>query len=91
MLSADGSTQVGKISKEWSGIGKELFTDADTFGISFPMDLDVKIKAVLVGAVLLIVSTAISRVNMLSRGSYNINRNEGIKTKDNLSNSKSLA
>lgn len=54
VLSADGSTQVGKISKNWSGIGREMFTDADTFGISFPMDLDVKIKAVLLGAVFLI-------------------------------------
>ena len=33
---------------------KEAFTDADNFGISFPMDLDVKIKATLLGAVFLI-------------------------------------
>ena len=35
--------QVGKITKQWSGIGKELFTDADNFGVSFPKDLDVKV------------------------------------------------
>ena len=55
-MSEDGSTQVGKISKQWSGFLKETFTDADMFGVSFPMDLDVKIKAVLIGAVFLIVS-----------------------------------
>jgi hypothetical protein len=48
--------RVGKISKQWSGLAKEMFTDADNFGISFPMDLDVRIKAVLLGAVFLIVS-----------------------------------
>jgi len=52
--SADHSQQVGKISKQWSGLGKEWFTDADNFGVSFPMDLDVKMKAVMIGAVFLI-------------------------------------
>ena len=36
-------SQVGKISKQWSGLGKEVFTDADNFGINFPLDLDVKV------------------------------------------------
>lgn len=35
---------------------REMFTVADMFGINFPRDLDVKIKAVLLGACLLIVS-----------------------------------
>lgn len=56
VLSADGDVQVGKISKQWSGLAKEAFTDADNFGITFPMDLDVKMKATLLGAVFLIVS-----------------------------------
>lgn len=56
MLSPDGSTQVGKISKQWTGLAKEAFTDADNFGITFPIDLDVKMKATLLGAVFLIVS-----------------------------------
>ncbi|XP_074653998.1 phospholipid scramblase 2-like isoform X2 [Tubulanus polymorphus] len=52
--SSDGSTQVGKISKQWTGLVKEYFTDADNFGVQFPMDLDVKMKAVMLGAVFLI-------------------------------------
>uniref|UniRef100_A0A1I8H9U7 Phospholipid scramblase n=1 Tax=Macrostomum lignano TaxID=282301 RepID=A0A1I8H9U7_9PLAT len=40
--------------KQWSGFIREYFTDADNFGVSFPMDLDVKIKAAMVGAVFLI-------------------------------------
>lgn len=55
VMTLDGK-EVGNISKKWSGFGKELFTDADNFGISFPVDLDVKIKAVLLGACFLIVS-----------------------------------
>ncbi|XP_039445017.1 phospholipid scramblase 2-like isoform X7 [Culex pipiens pallens] len=46
--------QVGKISKQWSGIAREMFTDADHFGINFPMDLDVRVKATLLGALFLI-------------------------------------
>lgn len=52
--SKDGQTEVGKISKQWSGLLREYFTDADNFGVSFPMDLDVKMKAVMLGAVFLI-------------------------------------
>merc|ERR1739848_689421 len=54
VLSPDGSTEVGKISKQWTGLLKEAFTDADNFGISFPMDLDVRMKATLLGALFLI-------------------------------------
>lgn len=48
--------EVGKISKQWSGLAREMFTDADFFGITFPMDLDVRMKAVMLGACFLIVS-----------------------------------
>nr|XP_046914092.1 phospholipid scramblase 2-like isoform X2 [Dermatophagoides farinae] len=54
VLSNDGETKVGKISKQWSGLAREMFTDADRFGIQFPNDLDVTIKAVLLGATFLI-------------------------------------
>lgn len=47
---------VGKISKQWMGFVREAFTDADNFGIQFPLDLDVKMKAVMLGACFLIVS-----------------------------------
>lgn len=53
VMTLDGQ-QVGRINKQWSGLAREMFTDADHFGISFPMDLDVKIKAVLLGACFLI-------------------------------------
>ncbi|XP_036337947.1 phospholipid scramblase 2-like isoform X1 [Rhagoletis pomonella] len=53
VVSLTGET-VGKISKQWSGLARELFTDADFFGINFPMDLDVRMKAVLLGATFLI-------------------------------------
>ncbi|XP_055703240.1 phospholipid scramblase 2 [Phlebotomus papatasi] len=53
VLTRDGQ-QVGKVSKQWSGLAREMFTDADHFGINFPMDLDVRMKAVLIGACFLI-------------------------------------
>lgn len=52
----DETCAVGRISKKWSGFVQEMFTDTDNFGISFPMDLDVKMKAVMIGACFLIVS-----------------------------------
>ncbi|KAM8897277.1 phospholipid scramblase 2-like [Spinachia spinachia] len=54
LKSKDGDKPIGRISKQWSGLLKEVFTDTDNFGIQFPMDLDVKIKAVLMGACFLI-------------------------------------
>ncbi|KAF5291764.1 hypothetical protein FQA39_LY14252 [Lamprigera yunnana] len=54
VLSANGSTKVGKIYKQWSGALKETFTDADNFVITFPLDLDARMKAVLLGACFLI-------------------------------------
>jgi len=55
VYSRDGETKVGKISKQWSGLLREAYTDTDNFGINFPMDLDVKMKAVMLGACFLIV------------------------------------
>ena len=34
IFSASTEAEVGKISKQWSGFAKELFTDADNFGVS---------------------------------------------------------
>ncbi|EPQ11468.1 Phospholipid scramblase 2, partial [Myotis brandtii] len=63
--SLDEENVVGKISKQWTGFVREAFTDADNFGIQFPLDLDVKMKAVLLGACFLIVS-----IFLLSLGIY---------------------
>ena len=46
--------EVGKITKKWSGMLKEAFTDADNFGVQFPPGLDVQTKSILLGAVFLI-------------------------------------
>ncbi|KAA3675517.1 uncharacterized protein DEA37_0006232 [Paragonimus westermani] len=54
VLSANGTAEVGRITKQWTNIIQEYLTDADNFGVSFPMDLDVKVKATLIGAVFLI-------------------------------------
>ncbi|XP_053379773.1 phospholipid scramblase 2-like isoform X2 [Mercenaria mercenaria] len=50
----DGETEVGKIQKQWGNLLQEMFTSADNFGVTFPMDLDVKMKAVMIGATFLI-------------------------------------
>lgn len=53
VMTMDG-TVVGKVTKQWSGVAREAFTDADNFGVNFPIDLDVRIKTVLLAAVFLI-------------------------------------
>lgn len=54
VIAPDKNTTVGKISKERTGLIKEMFTRADNFGVTFPMNLDVKSKAAMIGAVFLI-------------------------------------
>ena len=54
VLTLDSEKQIGKITKQWTNLVQEIFTDADNFGVTFPMDLDVKVKATLLGAVFLI-------------------------------------
>ena len=49
-----GGQELGKITKKWSGLVKESFTDADNFGITFPKGADLAQKAILLGAVFLI-------------------------------------
>ncbi|MBN3308013.1 PLS1 scramblase, partial [Amia calva] len=56
ILTLDETAKIGKISKQWTGLLREVFTDADNFGVQFPMDLDVRMKAVLIGGCFLIVS-----------------------------------
>ena len=50
----DGEVEYGKITKKWSGLLKEGITDADNFGVMFPAEWDVKLKALFLGAVFLI-------------------------------------
>ncbi|XP_039616496.1 phospholipid scramblase 1-like isoform X2 [Polypterus senegalus] len=54
VLALDGISEVGMITKQWGGILREAYTNADNFGVQFPMDLDVKVKAVMLGACFLI-------------------------------------
>lgn len=55
IVTMDEVSKIGKISKQWTGLLREAFTDSDNFGIQFPMDLDVRMKAVMIGACFLIV------------------------------------
>jgi hypothetical protein len=50
----EGERVQGRIVKRWSGIGKEVFTDADNFGVEFPQGWDVNRKAILLAAVFLV-------------------------------------
>jgi uncharacterized protein YxjI len=50
----DDSKAYGQITKKWSGILKESFSDADNFGVTFPSDWSNEQKALFLGAVFLI-------------------------------------
>ncbi|GAU91053.1 hypothetical protein RvY_03382-1 [Ramazzottius varieornatus] len=50
----DGKTVVGQVTKQWSGFLQEYMTDADNFAISFPLGLDVNVKATLLAMCILI-------------------------------------
>ena len=53
MLALDGH-KIGRVTKEWAGLLQETISDADNFSVTFPLDLDVKVKASLLAACLLI-------------------------------------
>ena len=55
---------IGKVAKEWGGYIQETRTEADNFGIEFPIDLDIKCKTVILGALFLIVSVFFRRLSM---------------------------
>jgi len=54
VLTDNTGEEVGKISKKWGGATTEIFTDADTFKISFPEDLDTTSKAILLGTAIFV-------------------------------------
>ena len=49
-----GKEKIGKVSKKWGGATQEIFTDVDTFGITFRKDLDTTTKALLLATAILI-------------------------------------
>ena len=49
-----GGQTVGKITKEWSGLLKEAFTDADTFGVEYGPGMNTDLRLVTLGATFLI-------------------------------------
>jgi len=51
---APGETPKAQITKIWTGLGQELFTDADTFECKCPDGADAGKKARIIGATLLI-------------------------------------
>ena len=55
-VSTSDDEHIGKVTKQWSSYYQEKFTDNDNFGIEFPIDLDVKYKAVILSSLFLIVS-----------------------------------
>ncbi|XP_053638581.1 phospholipid scramblase 1-like [Cherax quadricarinatus] len=54
VLTDDGSSEVGEIVKVWRGWCAEALTDDENFKVTFPVDLEVQIKALLLGAAFLI-------------------------------------
>lgn len=54
VFTPDESQCIGEISRQYAGFAKELITDATNFGATFPKDLDVKAKALLLAATFLV-------------------------------------
>lgn len=53
--SLDGVSNIGNIIRKWNGLLSAM-EDADHFDIHFPLDMDVKVKAMIFGTCFLIVS-----------------------------------
>ena len=53
-INVTGQGEVGLIQKRWSGFGKELFTDADNFGVDVTKISDPNLKALSFAATVLI-------------------------------------
>ncbi|HVG62530.1 MAG TPA: phospholipid scramblase-related protein [Hyalangium sp.] len=46
--------EVGRIQKRWSGLGREMFSDADNFGVTFEQVRDARLRSLAVAATFLI-------------------------------------
>ncbi|CAG7825314.1 unnamed protein product [Allacma fusca] len=55
VFQGDGLTHVGRIAKHWSGVpnNKDVFTRSDIWGVKFPREYDVKLKASLMSTIFL--------------------------------------
>jgi uncharacterized protein YxjI len=40
VVTPDGKVELGRVSKKWEGLAKELFTSADTYGVEVSPELD---------------------------------------------------
>lgn len=49
-----GGQEVGRITKKWSGLLREAFTDADTFGVELGPAMDPRLRALVLAATFLI-------------------------------------
>jgi uncharacterized protein YxjI len=49
-----GDREVGAIRKKWGGVLREMFTDADTFGVEFDSSLPIEVRKILLVATFLI-------------------------------------
>lgn len=49
-----GGQEVGRITKKWSGLLREAFTDADTFGVALGPSMDPRLRALVLAATFLI-------------------------------------
>lgn len=50
----ESGQEVGRIQKRWSGFGKEMFTDADNFGVTFNNVHNAQLRPLVVGATFLL-------------------------------------
>ena len=53
--------EVGRVSKEWDNLPKELLATSDNFGVSFPEEIPAAHKALLIGVALILVSSRRTR------------------------------
>jgi len=49
-----GEQEIGHCAKQWTGALTEYFTDADNFVVKFPLDMDVRMKALYIGAMMMV-------------------------------------
>ncbi|GAB1294525.1 Phospholipid scramblase [Apodemus speciosus] len=76
----DEKVTIGKISKYWSGFVNDVFTNADNFGIHVPADLDVTLKAAMMGACFLFRILCSLNIRLLDYNNQDDENNKICKT-----------